>query len=176
MRKFVAEMNYAIIINELSKNSNVFKELLSDLTGEIYLWKPNPEKWCLLEIVCHFYDIEREDFRARTKLVLETPAEPLSPIDPPGWVESRNYMQQNYYDRLNDFLTERERSVEWLQNLSHPDWANAYTHPKFGKMTAKMFLSNWLAHDYLHIRQITRLKYDYLEQLTHEDLSYAGSW
>jgi len=43
-------------------------------------------------------------------------------------------------------------------------------------MTASMFFSNWLAHDYLHIRQITRLKYDYLKQLTNEDLSYAGTW
>ncbi len=43
-------------------------------------------------------------------------------------------------------------------------------------MTAKMFLSNWLAHDYLHIRQITKLKYDYLKQLTNEDLNYAGNW
>ena len=170
------EMNYAIIINELSKNRNVFKELLSGLTEEMYLWKPNPEKWCLLEIVCHLDDIEREDFRTRTKHVLETSAAPLPPVDPPGWVEARNYMQQNYYDRLNDFLTERERSVKWLQRLSHPEWNNAYTHPKFGKMTAGMFLSNWLAHDYLHIRQITRLKYDYLKQLTNEDLNYAGTW
>jgi hypothetical protein len=169
-------MNDTIIINELSKNRNVFKELLSGLTAEMYFWKPSPVKWCLLEIVCHLYDIEREDFRARTKHVLETPAAPLPPIDPPGWVEARHYIQQNYNDRLNDFLTERERSVEWLQSLSHPNWESAYAHPKFGKMTAGMFLSNWLAHDYLHIRQITRLKYDYLKQLTNEDLSYAGTW
>ena len=76
-------MNDTIIINELSKNRNVFKELLSGLTAEMYLWMPNPGKWCLLEIVCHLYDIEREDFRARTKHVLETPAAPL-PRPMPG--------------------------------------------------------------------------------------------
>lgn len=26
---------------------------------------PAPEKWCLLEIVFHLYDEEREEFRAR---------------------------------------------------------------------------------------------------------------
>jgi hypothetical protein len=140
------------------------------------MWKPNPEKWCLLEIVCHLYDEEREDFRARTKHTLETPNAPLPPIDPQGWVEARNYLQQNYHDKLNNFLTERELSVIWLQTLSNAKWDNAYEHPKLGRMTAKMFLANWLAHDYLHIRQITKVKFDYLKQLTNEDLSYAGNW
>jgi hypothetical protein len=73
-------------------------------------------------------------------------------------------------------LAEREQSVKWLQSLTNPKWDNVHEHSKFGKMTAKMFLSNWLAHDYLHIRQITKLKYDYLKQLTNEDLDYAGNW
>lgn len=169
-------MNSANIVNALSENSTVFKELLSRQSEELYLWKPNPEKWCLLEIVCHLYDEEREDFRSRTRHVLETPTAPLPPIDPQGWVTARDYMQENYDDKVSDFLSERAQSVKWLQSLSNPQWNNAYEHPKFGKMTAKMFLSNWLAHDYLHIRQITRLKYDYLKHLSEEDLSYAGDW
>lgn len=169
-------MIYAEIVDGLSQNRKVFKELLFDLREDTYLWKPSPEKWCLLEIVCHLYDEEREDFRTRTKHVLETPIEPLPAIDPQGWVKARKYTQQNYRDKLNDFLTEREQSVMWLQSLSNPKWENAYEHSKFGKMTAKMFLSNWLTHDYLHIRQIIQLKYDYLKRLTNEDLNYAGNW
>jgi hypothetical protein len=164
------------IISGLEENRNVFKALLSDLTEEFFLWKPNPNKWCLLEIVCHLYDEEREDFKARTRHVLETPTESLPPIDPQGWVNARRYIQQNYSDKLNGFLTEREQSVKWLQSITNPNWDNAYLHEKFGKMSAKMFLSNWLAHDYLHIRQITKLKYDYLKQLTNEGLNYAGDW
>lgn len=172
MRKMI----YNKITQSLSQNKKVFNDLLIDLTEEIYMWKPNPEKWCLLEIICHLYDIEREDFRARTKHMLETPAEPLPPVDPQGWVISKNYIQQDYDKKLNDFLLEREKSIRWLQALKNPKWDNAYEHRKFGKMTAGMLLSNWLAHDYLHIRQITKIKYDHLKELTKEDLSYAGSW
>jgi hypothetical protein len=39
-----------------------------------------------------------------------------------------------------------------------------------------MFLHNWLAHDYLHIRQIIRIKYDYLKKTSGEILLYAGEW
>ena len=169
-------MEYNKIIQELTRNKLVFKELLTGLGQEEYLWKQNPDKWCLLEIICHLYDEEREDFRTRTKQVLESPELPLPKIDPVGWVKERNYLHQNFSQKLDDFLSEREQSVKWLNSLENPKWNNAYDHPKLGKMTAKLFLSNWLAHDYLHIRQITRLKFDYLNYKSGEDLSYAGNW
>lgn len=169
-------MNYTEIINGLSVNRNVFEQMLSGLHEDMYLWKPVAEKWCLLEIVCHLYDEEREDFRTRCRQVLEVPTKALPPIDPQGWVKARKYMQQNYKDQLTAFLKERDQSIKWLKSLSDPKWENAHEHPKFGKMTGRMFLSNWLAHDYLHIRQITKLKYDYLKEETKEDLQYAGNW
>jgi len=169
-------MNHNKIIQELTRNKLVFKELLVGLSEGEYLWKQNPDKWCLLEISCHLYDEEREDFRTRTKQVLESPELPLPKIDPVDWVKKRKYLQQNFSQKLNDFLSEREQSVKWLNSLENPKWDNAYNHPELGKMTAKLFLSNWLAHDYLHIRQITRLKFDYLKYKSGEDLSYAGNW
>jgi len=169
-------MNYPEIISEISRNKSIFKELLTGLTKEIHLWKPDPEKWCILEVVCHLLDEEKKDFRARINHVLNTPAKPLPPIDPQNWVKSKKYIEQNYNEVLNKFLSERENSVKWLGQLTNPDWNNAYHHPKLGPMTAKMLLGNWLAHDYLHIRQIIKLKYHYLKELTGEDLNYAGTW
>ena len=169
-------MNYTNIITQLSENTLIYKSLLFNCTEKEYLWKSDPEKWCLLEIICHLYDEEKEDFCARTKQVLETPNVPLPPIDPEGWVAQRNYIEQDYSDKLYQFIEARIQSIEWLQSLSNPQWDNAYQHPKFGKMTAKMFLANWLAHDYLHIRQILTVKFDYLKHDTGETLVYAGGW
>ncbi len=169
-------MDYTRIITELSRNKNVFKELLTELPKEQYLWKSNPEKWNLLEISCHLYDEEREDFRTRTKYVLESPELPLPTFDPVKWVEERAYSKQDFNSTIDKFIKERELSLEWLQSLKNPKWDNAYKHPRFGEMTAKMFLTNWLAHDYLHIRQIIALKFDYFKQLTHESMVYAGNW
>jgi len=169
-------MDYNKIIQELSKNREVFKSLLSGLGKEEYLWKSKPEKWCLLEIICHLFDEEREDFRARILHLLENPELPLPQIDPAGWVQERIYIQQNYAETLDNFLRERERSVKRLQALTNPSWMNVYNHPIFGQMTPKMFLSNWLAHDYLHLRQILKLKFDYLKELSNETLTYAGEW
>ncbi len=163
-------------INEFNRNSTIFNSLFSDVQSELILWKPESTKWCLLEIICHLYDEEREDFRARIKHVFENPKAALPQIDPTGWVTSRNYIKLNYQETLNNFMIERKESINWLKSLKNSNWSAAYDHPKFGKMTAKMFLSNWLAHDYLHIRQILKLKFDYLKKLTDESLTYAGEW
>ncbi|MBL7791782.1 MAG: DinB family protein [Saprospiraceae bacterium] len=167
---------YTHIFQQLERHGNVFKSLLEGLTPDEYLWKQGPEKWCLLEILCHLCDEEREDFRARLRHVLEHPEQALPPIDPVGWVTERQYIGQNYEAKLAQFVAERQASVAWLHTLSEPKWDNAYLHPKFGTMSGHMFLANWLAHDYLHIRQITRLKYDYLRSISGETLTYAGAW
>ena len=163
-------------ISELGRNKRIFGDLLENITPEVYSWKQTQEKWNLLEIVCHLLDEEREDFGARVKSTLEDPKQSLSPIDPQGWVVSRKYIERDYNETLNTFLDERTKSVKRLEELKSPNWENEHVHPTLGPMTAGKFLTNWLAHDYLHIRQIIKLKYDYLAASVGEDLSYAGNW
>ncbi len=169
-------MDHGQIINELARNRKVFDALLSETENEATLWKPAHDKWCLLEVVCHLYDEEREDFRARVKHCLEDPARPLSAIDPVGWVEKRKYIEQDFDEKLLSFLDERKISIEWLRLLEDPNWENAHDHPTQGRMSARLFLASWLAHDYIHIRQINRIKYEYLDATTQDSLKYAGNW
>ena len=169
--------DHAGVIRQLKRNRAVFEALFSGVSEAEYLWRPEPEKWCLLEIVCHLCDEEREDFRARVRHVLETPASPMPPIDPVGWVKSRRYLDQDFKKMAGQWLDERKSSVEWLESLKDPSWSNVYQHPKLGPLSAEFFLANWLAHDHLHFRQINRLKYAWLkESLTGLDLDYAGNW
>jgi hypothetical protein len=169
-------MNHINIAIELNRNRDVFREMLHGVDDAQVKWKPLPEKWCMLEIVCHLYDEEVKDFRARVQQVLQDPALPLDPIDPVGWVQSRGYMQQDFEHVLHTFLAERMKSVNFLNSLNNPHWDNTYLHPKLGPMPASLFLHNWLAHDYHHIRQINELKYLYLKTKSKDPLSYAGEW
>jgi len=169
-------MDHNKIIAELQKNGAVFRQLLENVHGPEIKWSQGPEKWCLLEIICHLHAEELEDFRTRVKCVLEDPEKPPPSFDPLAWVKERNYKEQDYNKVLEKFLRERENSVNWLQSLNNPNWKNTYQHPKLGPMSAELFLTNWLAHDLLHIRQITRLKYDFLKAATGINLDYAGNW
>ena len=163
-------------IEQLRKNKGLFEQLLNNVDKDMILWKPLPDKWCLLEIVCHLYDEEREDFRFRAKWVLEKPNTLPPPFNPLEWVEAHEYMKQDYEDMVTKFLKEREQSIAWLQSLKDPQWDNYYMHPKLGKTTAQHYVDNWLAHDYLHIRQLLKLKFDYLKHHSGNSLEYAGIW
>lgn len=169
-------MSHLQITNELERNSSLFQQLLQNKTKEEYTWKASKEQWSLLDIICHLYDEERDDFRARVKHVLLTPNEQMPSIDPVGWVEKHEYHLQDYDKKIVDFLQERATSISWLRSLEKPNWASSHLHPVFGTVTAKMFLDNWLAHDYLHLRQIIKTNYSYLQFSSKEDFRYAGDW
>ncbi len=130
----------------------------------------------MLEIICHLYDEEREDFKTRVKNTLISPHLQPPSIDPPGWVTQRKYAEQNYKEKLAAFLTERKSSIKWLKTLNKAPWDNVYEHPVAGRLTAYTFLANWLAHDYHHIRQINRRQYEYLKKESGVSLVYAGEW
>lgn len=167
-------MNF--VIKQLVKNKSVFQNLLKDENEELLVWKQAPEKWSLLEIACHLLDEEIHDFRFRTQWVLEKPNQTPPNIDPVGWVTKHNYINQDYLTIVNTFLDEREISVTWLKSLNNPNWNLSYEHSKLGTLTAKHFLTNWLAHDYLHMKQILKLKYDYVKYKSGGNLDYAGIW
>lgn len=169
-------MNHHIIINRLAENKQVFEALLKNIPDELIKWRPAENKWSLLEIINHLCDEEREDFRCRLDLTLGDPCSEWPSIDPASWVNERKYMDKDFKDSVNAFLAERDKSIKWLNNLEAPNWKSTYQHKLLGPMSAENILSNWLAHDLLHIRQITAVHWEFLSGLSEANLNYAGNW
>jgi len=157
-------MNSTNIFNRLYENAGVFKTLMHGVSDDQAKWKPAGNKWSLLEVVNHLYDEERDDFRLRLDLILHHPEKDWPPIDPEGWVIERKYNQSDLGVSLNNFIAERRKSVEWLKNIAQPQWKNICVHPKIGEIRAGDMLAAWLAHDFLHMRQIVNVHLEYHNQ------------
>lgn len=169
-------MNLEYFITRMGHNAESIRALLSDIDDRQARWKPSPEKWSILEVINHLYDEERDDFRKRLDLLLHHPGTRWPDIDPPGWATERSYNERNLAESLNNFLAARAESLEWLGQIAPPDWDRSYSHP-YGPITAGDLMVSWLAHDYLHIRQITRLQWEYLSVTGKPYRSeYAGTW
>lgn len=169
-------MDHANIISNIKYNSDVFKSMLESIPPVQTGWRPSPDKWSLLEIVNHLLDEEKYDFRQRLEFALFKPDKSWKKIEPETWVIVNKYSEQDFQSSLSNFLTERKKSVLWLKEINIVDW-KAKDNYEFGKnLTAEQSLVNWLAHDYLHMRQITFYKWRYLSYITKIDLSYAGKW
>lgn len=169
-------MNHDYLINQLEANLQTFQGLFN-IPAEQTHWKPSPEIWSMVEIVNHLVDEEIEDFRFRLRSTLETPEKPWPRYDPSNFVTERNYAARDYDESLTNFERERQESITWLNGLVEPDWKQCYVHPKAGPLSAEFLLTNWVAHDYHHIRQINALKYEFLkDHTTPTPLDYAGKW
>ena len=137
-------------------------------------WKPESNQWSILEVVNHLADKEVEDFRARLDFTLNRPYESWPPINPEEWLEERSYNSRSLDKSLDRFLTRRRESLAFLQELESPDWTVAYEHPRLGAITAGDLLTSWVAHDYRHIGQLTRLHREFLvSEVSSHSLRYA---
>ncbi|MBI2298330.1 MAG: DinB family protein [Armatimonadetes bacterium] len=151
--------------------------LCDEMTHEQARWKPSPETWSILEVVCHLDDEERDDFRLRLRLTLEDPEREWTPIDPQGWAVSRRYNERELLAALASFRAERAASLEWLGSLVEPDWERSRTAPWGGVMRAGDLLAAWVEHDLIHLRQLVRLRHQWLlQRCAPYRTEYAGEW
>ena len=169
-------MEFSRLYHELQNSTEMIRALLSGIIQEEARIKPNPESWSILEVVCHLYDEEREDFREHLDWILHRQQEEWHQIDPQGWVIERQYNEEDFVAMQQKFFSERTRSLEWLQGLSGANWETSHTS-QFGTMSAGDMFASWVAHDNLHIRQLVELRRLKIENLTRPcNIEYAGGW
>jgi hypothetical protein len=169
-------MQFETLYQELAHSAEMIRALTMGITQAEARLKPSPESWSILEVVCHLYDIEREDFRPHLDSILHRPAEEWIPFDPASWVTARGYNERNLAETLDSFLAEREKSLAWLKSLSTSNWEAAHVD-QFGSIKAGEMFASWVAHDNLHIRQLVELRRGRIVSLAEPfDVGYAGEW
>ena len=169
-------MDADTLIHTLHVNPEAIRALVG-VSKEHARWRPSDRKWSILEVINHLYDEEREDFRTRLDITLHQPEATWPPIDPEGWVHERDYQNRDPAQSLDGFLAEREESVRWLHGLSTPVWNTIRDRPGGGTLSAGDLLASWVAHDFLHLRQLVRLHYVYAVVAAEPySVRYAGQW
>lgn len=87
------------------------------------------------------------------------------------------YNGRSLLDSLAHFLQERQRSLDWLEEMETPNWDAVRATPWRRQITAGDMLASWVAHDILHMRQLVELKWAAtLPDLEPYRVNYAGDW
>jgi hypothetical protein len=169
-------INIDEITRQLAANAEAIHTLVQGIPDEQAQWKPDPDTWCMKEVMEHVYNEERIDFRPRIQEFLSDPLQPWGSLHQ-EWISVSNLRQA-----LESFLIERQASLAWLKALESPDWEVKSTM-YFGPQQEKLVLSagdvlvSWVAHDYLHIRQMNELLFAWNEkQAAPYSVQYAGGW
>jgi hypothetical protein len=169
-------MEFETLHRELQNSTEMIRAMLAGITQEEAAFKPNAESWSILEVTCHLYDLEREDFREHLDFILHRQHEEYHAIDPQAWITERNYNQQDFAGMREKFFAERQKSLVWLREISDSDWDITYTS-EYGSVSAGEMFSCWIAHDNLHLRQMVELRRARIETITKPyPIEYAGDW
>ena len=169
-------MKFESLYQELVKSTEMIRSLLDGINQEEARYKPNRGVWSTLEVICHLYDEEREDFREHLDFILHRQNEEWHGIDPQGWVKSRKYNEQDFKTIKAKFFRERIKSLTWLNTLKNANWKITYKS-KWGVISAGDMFASWVAHDNLHIRQLVELRWARIEKITKpHKIQYAGDW
>jgi len=169
-------MEFRTLYQELIHSTEMIRAILTGIDQEQAQVKPDAKSWSILEVICHLYDIEREDFREHLDFILHRQNEQYHVIDPQSWITERKYNEQDFAEAQEKFFAERQASLEWLKTISGSDWDTTYTS-EYGSVTAGEMLSCWIAHDNLHLRQLVELRRVRIENITKPyPIEYAGDW
>ena len=169
--------NLEIIIQQLRDNADIIRALVHSLSDEQDQWKPDSETWSMKEVMEHFYNEERIDFRKHLKEMFSNPPQPWGDFNQDEYISVENCQQA-----LESFLVERDDSLAWLETIEAPSW-DVTSQMSFGPngdvltLSAGDVLVSWVAHDFLHIRQINELLYAWhAQQVSPYSVQYAGGW
>jgi uncharacterized damage-inducible protein DinB len=169
-------MEFKNLYQELVNSTEMIRALIKDIDQEQAQAKPEAEAWSILEVICHLYDLEREDFREHLDFILHRQTEEYHVIDPQSWIKTRKYNEQDFPEMQRKFFAERTQSLEWLNKISNSNWDTTYTS-EYGSLSAGEMFAAWVAHDNLHIRQLVELRRKHIENITSPyDIQYAGAW
>jgi len=169
-------MEFNILYKELTNSTEMIRALLLGISQEASIVKPSPGAWSILEVTCHLYDEEREDFREHLDFILHRQHEEWHSIAPTAWVKLRKYNQQSFNSMKNKLFRERAKSLSWLKGLKNVDWSIKYKN-KWGTLSAGDMFAAWVAHDNLHIRQLVELRRARIEKISKPyKVRYAGDW
>jgi hypothetical protein len=165
------------IVGRLISNAEAIRRLLETLTDEQSNWKPDPETWSMKEVMEHVFNEERLDFRKHLREMLSEPPQPW------GQFHQEDYLTvESCKKALEEFLLERQASTEWLKEQAGTDWtvSSSISFSPEGEtfvLSAGDVLVSWVAHDFLHLRQMNELLYAWNEkQAPPYSVQYAGGW
>jgi hypothetical protein len=121
-------------------------------------FKPEPGKWCILEILGHLADIEIVyAYRIRQMLADKKPV--IAPMDQDDWARNLGYMEELPAELIAFYGLSRHRTLQLLRRLKPGDLEKSAHHPESKKdVTVAEMIEKMAGHGENHLAQIERLK------------------
>ncbi|HTX52559.1 MAG TPA: DinB family protein [Candidatus Baltobacteraceae bacterium] len=145
------------LLEKLREAPKALAALFRGVPDEILRRKPAPEKWSMLELVCHLRDVE-EFFVERYAKIANHDRPALRGIKQDELAAKLHYNEDDPARVVKEFQAQRADSLAILQALAHQSWQREGMHPTRGAVTIAWTAERAVEHDRNHLRQIQELR------------------
>lgn len=145
------------ILLKLEELPKLLTSLLHGVSDEVLRRKPAPEKWSMLEILCHLRDVD-QFFLERYSKVANHDRPTLRVFNQDELAALLKYNEDNPASVLRELRALREEAVALLYALAHQSWQRFGVHPTRGEFSIAAAADHHLNHDANHLNQIRALR------------------
>lgn len=145
-------------IEILERTPEVLDTLLVGLSDEWLHGDEGLNTWSPFQVVGHLIVNEETNFLPRTLLILSGPeTKILQRIDMTSHID--RFRGKRIEDLISQFRRLRNENIKKLKALevTADDLETNAIHPKVGNVALSNILATWVAHDLVHIGQVTRV-------------------
>lgn len=143
-------------VSLLEKTPFLFETLLRDLTVDLLLWKPVPDRWSISEVLAHLVEIE-DLYSNRVRRMLAEDAPRFLRYAQPAADRPNAGSRGSTAEILARFTTLRRDSLTVLKSMPAGAGARTGHHCELGPITLAQMLNEWASHDLGHLRQMAEL-------------------
>ena len=131
---------------------------VSGLPDKTLLYKPAPDKWCVLEVLGHLADIEVVyAYRIRQMLADKKPV--IAPMDGDDWARNLGYTETPPAELVALYGLNRHANLRLLRRLKPADLGKSAFHPELQReVTVAEMIEMMSVHGNGHLQQLERLK------------------
>ena len=142
----------------LARTPEVLSSLLRGLPDSWTRSTEGPGTWSAFDVVGHLAYGETSDWMVRTRIILEQgESRAFDPFDREAQFQTSP--GKTLEQLLDEFARLRRENVAALRalRLQPADLDRRGRHPSLGAVTLRQLLAAWVAHDFTHLHQLSRV-------------------
>jgi uncharacterized damage-inducible protein DinB len=120
--------------------------------------RPEPDQWCLNEIMAHLLHVETELFQPRLRRILAEDHPRFAPFSPEPWARERDHSVEPFDESLQAFEWARAATLDFLRGLPEAARERVGVSGFFGPMTLQQYATHIPDHDIEHLAQMARAR------------------
>jgi hypothetical protein len=133
----------------------ILRGLMREISDDDARRKPAPDRFSIAEVLAHLSHSEGHCYRMRADRFLKEESPFFEADDAQMYLHL--YRDADLKGSFDFFEEQREKNIEFLENLPPGSEDRKANHAEVGEITLAQMLHEWALHDIGHIRQVAEL-------------------